>query len=183
MRIFHERVLAYKRYHLSLAIRSHVGALVEMTTRDMQRRTEHREHSDDVAKRLKKEGPSVEPPPLPPRPAQIPHASRLPRMVTNDEGEVFWYIPKKPPADDKGSTTPPAEGPTAVGRPIGPVFGVQLRSPKADEPLPDTTPRDRGNNSSRGLTPGARTDSPPVHASQSVLPTPKVGEDTRCYEV
>lgn len=101
---FHAKVLAYKKYHLSIAVRTHVGSLAATARREALRRSPGPGEPElgDVAKRISayvSASPSLGPPPLPPRPATMPPAHRLPRMVTNDEGEVFWYITSKPTSE------------------------------------------------------------------------------------
>mmetsp|Transcript_20609 Transcript_20609/g.57337 ORF Transcript_20609/g.57337 Transcript_20609/m.57337 type:complete len:986 (-) Transcript_20609:111-3068(-) len=95
---FMSKMLAYKKYQLTLAVRAHVDSLAAISSRESMRRGRHLSEDDGpVARRMQGQvkGPSVEPPALPPRPSELPPASRLPRMVTNEEGEVFWYIPKR----------------------------------------------------------------------------------------
>lgn len=131
--------------------------------------------------------PSVEPPPLPPRPSDLLPPNRLPRIVTNDEGEVFWYIPKK-------QTTPPAGGgptvpngtnasdgavaaganfpkaPTPVPKPNFSVGADRVPQPhgiQADDPVPDMSPRPApGPSVTLPLSPQTRSASRPRHFTE-----------------
>jgi len=90
------KVQAYKRYHLAVTLSTYVHAFAAASQRESQRRSCTPAEVGAMACRLQASPLSVEPPPLPPRPRDLPPAQRLPRMVSNEEGEVFWYIPRKP---------------------------------------------------------------------------------------
>lgn len=95
---FVQAVSGFKKYCLSLAISNYLNTMTKLSQRQTERRNLQCAEEGAVAQRIAQcqaTAPPVEPLPLPARPADIPQASRLPRMVTNDEGEVFWYIPRK----------------------------------------------------------------------------------------
>jgi len=111
---FVTKMLAYKKYHLSLALSTYLNTVTAISQRQCERRGSRHTEDGVVAKRMQGQAsvPSVEPPPLPPRPGDLPPANRLPRMVTNDDGEVFWYIPRKQGRSSTGAT--PGSTPTAA---------------------------------------------------------------------
>lgn len=109
------KMLAFKKYHLSVALAAHLNTYNAVSQREAQRQGHRLIEEGPLSKRMQsqEEASLVEPPPLPPRPSDLPPPSRLPRMVTNDEGEVFWYIPRKrAPKEQKKASVGPAEAVT-----------------------------------------------------------------------
>merc|ERR550525_206288 len=78
------RTLAYKKYQLSVTMSTCIYALTTISHRESQRHSCNREDSA-LACRMDASALSVDPPPLPPRPHDLPPAQRLPRMVSNGE--------------------------------------------------------------------------------------------------
>lgn len=134
-------ILAFKKYHLSIALSTYLNTLTAVSQRQSERRGARLPEEGVVAQRMMGQAavPSVEPPPLPPRPADLPQANRLPRMVTNDEGEVFWYIPRKQKSGGGTSGAAPTGATATSGRPM-PV--PQPDADTANPPPPDPSPRD-----------------------------------------
>merc|ERR1719420_511701 len=108
-------MLAYKKYALSAALAAHLNTFTAMSQREALRHKHTLGEEGAVARKMAatEMGSSVEPPPLPARLTDLPPPSQLPRMVTNDEGEVFWYIPRKRQQRPKGPTEPPKLGAAA----------------------------------------------------------------------
>jgi hypothetical protein len=94
-RQFVSKMLVHKKYQLSVSLSTYIHTFTAVSQRESVARGHHLTDESPLSLRMQQQGPSLEPPPLPCRPADVPPASRLPRMVTNDEGEVFWYIPRK----------------------------------------------------------------------------------------
>jgi len=154
---FVSTVLAFKKYHLSVALSTYLNTLTAVSQRQSERRGLRVAEEGIVAQRMMGQAavPSVEPPPLPPRPADLPQANRLPRMVTNDEGEVFWYIPRKQGQKTNGSAsgTAPSVATPSGARPMP----VPQPDSDAGNPLPpDPTPRD-----GQEADPSSRPQAPP----------------------
>eukprot|EP00419_Tripos_fusus_P003648 CAMPEP_0172679154 /NCGR_PEP_ID=MMETSP1074-20121228/15874_1 /TAXON_ID=2916 /ORGANISM="Ceratium fusus, Strain PA161109" /LENGTH=228 /DNA_ID=CAMNT_0013497281 /DNA_START=228 /DNA_END=913 /DNA_ORIENTATION=+ len=82
-----------------------------------------------MAARIHSQTPSMEPPPLPPRPPELPPTNRLPRMVSNDEGEVFWYVPKPKQMQHPGSIS--LSGNSAAAQPKGAQMSLVTLPPPA----------------------------------------------------
>lgn len=164
------RVLAFKKYTLSVALAAHLNTFTAVSQREAELQGRRLADEGAVAQRMQHcdIASSFEPPPLPPRPADLPPPSRLPRMVTNDEGEVFWYIPRKRrPREQKASTAP--EQPRfsmSAGPPQKPSSGLE---PPPDPP-PDPSPPDVG---AEALGP---VDTPPPDLS---TPTPSPGRPSK----
>jgi hypothetical protein len=127
---FISKVLAYKKYQLTVAVHMQVTSLAAVSRRETLRRGHKLFEDSPIARRMPSQdaASSVEPPPLPPRPSNLPPPNKLPQMVTNDEGEVFWYVPKKPQApgseaSGSGPSQPGATGSSPVNssnKSIGP---------------------------------------------------------------
>merc|ERR1712167_33971 len=75
----------------------------------------------------------IEPPPLPPRPIDLPPPSKLPRMIANDEGEVFWYIPRRrQPREQKKASVGPEQAESASA-----TFAQPQLVPESSKSQPD----------------------------------------------
>jgi hypothetical protein len=140
---FISTILSFKKYHLSVALSTYLNTLTAVSQRQSERRGNRQTEEGVVAQRMQGQAstPSVEPPPLPPRPADLPQANRLPRMVTNDEGEVFWYIPRKQAPKPTGVPVPPATAAQQTGA-ARPMPVPQPDSDLGNPPPPDPSPRD-----------------------------------------
>jgi len=105
-RQFVSTMMAYRKYYLSVTLSTYIHAHAAASRRELARHPRRIAEDSTMAVRMNEHVPSVEPPPLPPRPPELPPTNRLPRMVSNDEGEVFWYVPKpKPQHPDSISST------------------------------------------------------------------------------
>jgi len=167
--LFISQMLAYKKYHLSVALSTYINSFTAVSTRESQRRGHHLMEENDCMHRMQQQvtAPSVEPPPLPPRPADLQPPNRLPRMVTNDEGEVFWYIPRKqkPPA----SCSPPPPQPNMVEPLVEPPTEMpskQLQAKEVPATLLITRPSEANDQKATIQTDSVRE---PVPAERSVL--------------
>eukprot|EP00927_Polykrikos_kofoidii_P022382 TRINITY_DN20916_c0_g1_i2.p1 TRINITY_DN20916_c0_g1~~TRINITY_DN20916_c0_g1_i2.p1 ORF type:complete len:560 (+),score=100.08 TRINITY_DN20916_c0_g1_i2:130-1680(+) len=114
---FVERMQGYKNFHNSLGVRMYISSEAAMYTRDSVRRAHRLGDDSAVAQRIQvcPTPAAVEPPLLPARPPELLPANRLPQMVTNDEGEVFWYIPKSQSNNQPATLPSNGVGATAVG--------------------------------------------------------------------
>mmetsp|Transcript_1787 Transcript_1787/g.4298 ORF Transcript_1787/g.4298 Transcript_1787/m.4298 type:complete len:188 (+) Transcript_1787:2-565(+) len=126
-------VLKYKKYQLLVSL----GLFLKQQPPPTPHRIDE-EDTDPVAKIVQgKYSP-------PPRPESIPAAQNLPRMVTNDHGEVFWYISRKRKSKpSKPPTVGPPESESASPGPSGPAAGdlgsepTPLMSPPQPPPPAD----------------------------------------------
>lgn len=116
---FISTLLAFKKYHTSAALAARVGTLAA----EVQRRRDAISRAEEVktaapapttaasfAAAIASAAASATARPM--RPPHLPPSSRLPRMVTNDEGEVFWYIPRQRP--QPAPAAPPAPAPPSA---------------------------------------------------------------------
>eukprot|EP00931_Biecheleriopsis_adriatica_P046503 TRINITY_DN26711_c0_g1_i2.p1 TRINITY_DN26711_c0_g1~~TRINITY_DN26711_c0_g1_i2.p1 ORF type:complete len:766 (+),score=156.42 TRINITY_DN26711_c0_g1_i2:38-2335(+) len=134
-------VLAFKQYQLSVALQSFLQTFKAMAARSKQRGGYRLGEEGDKASS------SGGPPPL--RPPGLPPPSRLPRIVANEEGEVFWYLPRK---DSPSSLSrpnagvpfgpSPTAGATAQGSRVAaaeeacPPVAMESRTPASPVPSP-----------------------------------------------
>lgn len=79
------KMTAYRKYHIAISLSAYLSMVSVVSKREEDRGV------------LEEHVSPLEPPPPPPRPHDLPPASGLPRMITNDEGEVFWFMPRRPP--------------------------------------------------------------------------------------
>lgn len=171
---FVQVVLRFKKYCLSLTISNYLNTMTTLSRRHSERRNLRCEEEGAVAQRIAQcQGASrlVEPPPLPPRPADLPQACRLPRMVTNDEGEVFWYVPRKqvsqPPRPQKPNTV-------AASRPLA--QPEPDRTSPALELGPQTPRQFLLSNTNNAVSPGVAANS-----NIAAPVTPKTAKSTHAH--
>ncbi|CAE8590995.1 unnamed protein product [Polarella glacialis] len=143
------RLLDYKKYQLSVALATFLQTFAAVVQRETASEKSRHRQVEDGALLQRMQGqeafPIVEPPPLPPRPAGLPPPSRLPRIVANEEGEVFWYMPRKQgpaaAAPQPQSGQPAGKVPGAAGDKDPDAFAndsvaVEMRVPSSPVPSP-----------------------------------------------
>lgn len=120
-------------------------------------------------------------PPAPrPRPADMLPPGRLPRVVTSDEGEVFWCLPRRQPAPSGNQPAAPFAGSQPPPKPAGgeapppPVTEpVVPQTPKAPPEVPaPPTAAAASDTAARPRAPEADDDVPPVDTPAPCLLSP-----------
>lgn len=153
------RLLAFRKHHATVAAMSCITSLTTASHREAQVRAQQlAAELSPVQRRMSESGGDLlfDPPPPPPRPANVPPASRLPRMVANDEGEVFWYVPRRQqapqqpqpqpqPAQPPQPSQPSSEQPPVQKQPANPTLLAKPRDVEGDtEPSPTPPPSQPG---------------------------------------
>eukprot|EP00930_Biecheleria_cincta_P011777 TRINITY_DN11485_c0_g1_i1.p1 TRINITY_DN11485_c0_g1~~TRINITY_DN11485_c0_g1_i1.p1 ORF type:complete len:868 (-),score=134.61 TRINITY_DN11485_c0_g1_i1:23-2605(-) len=132
-------LLDFKRYQISVALKCFVQTFATMANRERQHAASIRGASSPAPVASGKA--ATAPQPLPAvRPIGLPPASRLPRVVANEEGEVFWYMPRRQAMPPPGAPLSSAEQPGTSPPALSAVRSCTLRQPPAAAPSPSTSP-------------------------------------------
>jgi len=111
---FAAKVMAYKKHHVAITLLTYIKTLAVFLEREdvsdsssqlgsslaelpSGQGQPHRLQNEKQPYIWPGDAQALPEPPLPRRPSNIPPPSLLPRILANDEGEVFWFMPRKQP--------------------------------------------------------------------------------------
>jgi len=137
------RLTAFQRYGIALTLSSHVNTLTVCARRHEGDRRSRRSDEHPIAPRIASGDASprlLEPPPWPRRPSNLPPPSRLPQMVSNDDGEVFWCIPRsrRPPPPEQHNRPTIPEALIVASQPRKPKAACRMPEQPPEPPEPDS---------------------------------------------